>query len=115
MSRTEFHDLVRSWAMRIGVVPKRVQVQRLTRKWASCSTAGRLTFSEDLLATGRGFSDEVIVHELVHLIAPNHGKLFKSLLRAHLGKPVGERIAICSIQDETPGRILAADRDRTVK
>jgi predicted metal-dependent hydrolase len=27
----------------------------------------------------------VIVHELLHYIAPNHGKLWKSLMRAHLG------------------------------
>jgi len=27
----------------------------------------------------------VIVHELLHLSAPNHGKLWKSLMRAHLG------------------------------
>ena len=100
MSRAEFHALVGEWARRIGVVPRRIQVQRLTRKWASCSTAGRLTFSADLLATDRAFNEEVIVHELVHLIAPNHGKLFKSLLRAHLGKAAGARIAVCSIQQD---------------
>ena len=29
--------------------------------------------------------DSTIVHELLHLHAPNHGKLWKSLMRAHLG------------------------------
>lgn len=96
MSREEFRQSVMHWADRIGVKPRRVQVQRLTRKWASCSTAGRLTFSTDLLAADHAFRNEVIVHELVHLIAPNHGKLFKSLLRAHLGKKLNERIAACS-------------------
>ena len=28
----------------------------------------------------------VIVHELLHFRAPNHGKLWKSLMRAHLGE-----------------------------
>jgi predicted metal-dependent hydrolase len=28
----------------------------------------------------------VIVHELLHLKVPNHGKLFTALLRAYLGK-----------------------------
>ena len=29
--------------------------------------------------------DYVIVHELLHVEVPNHGKLWKSLMRAHLG------------------------------
>jgi hypothetical protein len=28
---------------------------------------------------------DVIVHELLHFSVPNHGKLWKSLMRAHLG------------------------------
>jgi hypothetical protein len=30
-------------------------------------------------------NDYIIVHELLHFFAPNHGKLWKSLMRAHLG------------------------------
>ncbi len=30
--------------------------------------------------------DYVIVHELLHFHVPNHGKLWKSLMRAHLGE-----------------------------
>ncbi len=29
--------------------------------------------------------DYVIVHELLHFRVPDHGKLWKSLMRAHLG------------------------------
>ncbi|HQU72418.1 MAG TPA: M48 family metallopeptidase, partial [Calditrichia bacterium] len=35
--------------------------------------------------------DYVIVHELLHLKVPNHGKLWKSLMRAHLGDYEGVR------------------------
>jgi len=28
----------------------------------------------------------VIVHELLHFFVPSHGRLWKSLMRAHLGK-----------------------------
>jgi len=43
-------------------------------------------------ATARAASDvlerkiaaDVIVHELLHLLVPNHGKLFKSLMNAYL-------------------------------
>lgn len=100
ISRKLFHDDVRAWAERVGVTPTRVQVQPLTRKWASCSAAGRLTFSADLLFQPPRFRDEVIVHELVHLIAANHGKLFKSLMRAHLGGALNDRIATCTTAEE---------------
>ena len=53
-------------------------------KWASMSTAGRLTLNTDLLALPALLADYVIVHELVHLLVPNHGKLFKSFLTAYL-------------------------------
>lgn len=49
-------------------------------------TAGRLTFDESLLDLPRELQDYVIVHELLHLHVPNHGKLWKSLMRAHLGE-----------------------------
>ncbi len=62
-----------------------VSIRKMRRKWASCSTAGRLTFDESLLSRPRGVQDYVIVHELLHVSVPNHGKLWKSLMRAHLG------------------------------
>jgi hypothetical protein len=48
-------------------------------------TAGSLQFSTDLLNLDRDVGDYVIVHELLHFSVPNHGKLWKSLMRAHLG------------------------------
>ncbi|MGH2739260.1 MAG: M48 metallopeptidase family protein [Actinomycetota bacterium] len=75
---------VRRWAARIGVQPKRVQVQRMTTKWASCSSAGRICLSRDLLHEDRAFQEVVIVHELLHLRVPNHGKLFRSLMTAYV-------------------------------
>ena len=45
----------------------------------------RLQFSTELLNLDREVGDHVIVHELLHFSAPNHGKLWKSLMRAHLG------------------------------
>jgi predicted metal-dependent hydrolase len=60
-------------------------VRPMRTKWASCSTAGRLQFSTDLLDLDREVGDYVIVHELLHFSVPNHGKLWKSLMRAHLG------------------------------
>jgi predicted metal-dependent hydrolase len=66
------------------VRPVQVRIQSTTRKWASCSVAGRVTFSSDLLTRGAGFQDYVIVHELLHLRVRNHGRLFKALMSVHV-------------------------------
>lgn len=79
-----FKECVWDWAERIGVKPTRVQVQAMTKKWASCSSQGAVTFSLDLLDEGRRFGEAVIVHELLHLKVRNHGPLFRSLFKAYL-------------------------------
>jgi predicted metal-dependent hydrolase len=72
------------WVVKLRVMPRVVRVQRMTRKWGSCSTAGTVTLAIDLDEESRAFQDFVIVHELLHLKVPNHGKLFKALMAAHI-------------------------------
>lgn len=74
----------RHWAVKIGVAVPQIHARQMTSKWASISTAGRLTLNTDLLNVARDLAEYVIVHELVHLLAPNHGKVFKSFLAAYL-------------------------------
>ncbi len=83
-AKAHMREEIRQWAEKIGVRPKRVQIQRMTRKWASCSETGRVCFSIDLLDEAPDFREVVIVHELLHLQVPNHGRLFKSLMNAYL-------------------------------
>jgi Protein of unknown function DUF45 len=79
-----FKGEVRRWAKRVGVEVKEIHVRPMTRKLASASTSGRLTFDTDLLHQSPQKRAEVIVHELVHLKVGNHGRLFRSLLRAYI-------------------------------
>ena len=83
-SLQSFRQRVDAWATKIKVRPAQIRVQKMTRKWASCSTAGSVTFADDLINESKDFQDYVIVHELLHLRLPNHGKLFKSLLSAYV-------------------------------
>ena len=46
---------------------------------------GRWTLDESLIQLPQKLWEYVIVHELLHLIAPNHGKVFKSFLLAYSG------------------------------
>jgi len=79
-----FKSEVMAWAKRIGVEPKEIRLRPMKSKWASCSSNGRLTFNTDILQQPARFRHEAIVHELLHLKVPNHGRLFKHLMKAYL-------------------------------
>jgi predicted metal-dependent hydrolase len=81
-----FKACVHSWAEQIGVHPARVQIQRMSHKWASCSPRGVISFNRDLLDQPRQVGEAVSVHELVHPKVPNHGPVFKSLMRVYLAE-----------------------------
>lgn len=82
-TKEQFKAEITRWAAIMKVRPKQIHIQRMTQKWASCSGKGRVCFSADLLREPKTFQDYVIVHELLHLQVPNHGKLFKSLMNAY--------------------------------
>ena len=83
--RKEFKARVLEWARKLNVDAHAIYIRPMSRKWASCSTAGTLSFNDELLGLPQELGDYVIVHELLHFSVPNHGKLWKSLMRAHLG------------------------------
>ena len=82
--REAMRGRVEYWARRLNVRPRRLRVQPMTRKWGSCSTSGTVTLATDLADQPPSFQDFVIAHELLHLRVPNHGRLFKALLTAHV-------------------------------
>lgn len=92
MTNARWHDTddlrwaARHWASRIGVALRTVHVRSMSRKWASISTAGRLTLDTALIDIPRDLGEFVIVHELVHLLCPNarHGRLFKTFMHAYM-------------------------------
>ena len=83
--KQEFKERVYHFAQRLDVKVKAVSVRPMATKWASCSSAGYVSLNAELLEMDRGIGDYVIVHELLHIAVPNHGKLWKSLMTAYLG------------------------------
>ena len=62
---------------------------RQERRRGSCTSLNRtIRISQRLAKVPQWVEDYVIVHELAHLIEPNHGKHFKSLVRRY---PLAER------------------------
>ena len=77
---------MREWAEKIGVEVQTISLRAMKNKWASYTQRTHLLiFNTELLDLDEDLGDYVIVHELLHFRVPNHGKLWKSLMRAHLG------------------------------
>ena len=83
--KREFKQRVHHWAEKLDVKIVWLGIRPMNNKWASCSTNGHLNFNDELLDLDDELWDYVIVHELLHFFVLNHGRLWKSLMRAHLG------------------------------
>ena len=75
---------VRHWAARVAVNSPHIHLRKMRSKWASVSTAGRLTLDKALLRIPKRLGEFVIVHELVHMLVNSHGRVFKSFMHAYL-------------------------------
>lgn len=69
-----------AWALRLRVNPERIDVVDMPKRWGSCSSNGVITLADDLTDTDEAFQDYVIVHELLHLRYPTHGKRFRAMM-----------------------------------
>jgi len=85
-TKEAFKTRVREWAEKLNVELKTISIRQMNNKWASYTPKSHLLiFNVELLEKSKKVCDYVIVHELLHFNVPNHGKLWKSLMLAHLG------------------------------
>ncbi len=84
ITKTELKQEVDGWARVIGISFNEIHVRSMKNKLACCSSRGRLTFNSSLLEEPKEFRSEVIVHELLHLRIPNHGKMFRAVMKSYL-------------------------------
>jgi predicted metal-dependent hydrolase len=66
---------------RHGVTPRpEIKVRKMKRRWGSCHSEGHITLNLRLIQAPLPYIDYVIIHELCHLVEPNHGRGFYQLL-----------------------------------
>lgn len=63
---------VRTWIPRMGVAPKGIEVRDLGFRWGSCGRSGTVNFHWAAILLPVSVVDYIIVHELAHLVEPNH-------------------------------------------
>ena len=64
------------YAKQIGVSPAAVSVRNFKSRWGSCDKKGQVVFNWNIIKAPHSVVDYVVVHELCHLIHPNHSKEF---------------------------------------
>jgi predicted metal-dependent hydrolase len=76
---------VDAWSDRLAVEPTFLGVRRMSTRWGSCvTTTGRVWLNLALVERPASALELVVVHELVHLITPHHGRRFVDLMDRHL-------------------------------
>lgn len=77
-------EKLRYWEEKTGLHPVGVSVTSAKKRLGSCSSKGRVCFSERLFMYGEDVVDYVIVHELCHLRYMNHSREFYALVEKYL-------------------------------
>lgn len=71
------------YAQQIGVSPAGVSVRTFRSRWGSCNQRGQLVFNWAIIKAPHSIVDYVVIHELCHLIHPNHSKAFWQVVGRH--------------------------------
>lgn len=100
-----FPGRVAYWAQRMGLGYGRVTIRHQRSCWGSCSAKGNLNFNCVLMLSPEEVRDYVIVHELSHLVQPNHSKAFWSLVETHFPRHSLQRNWLKNHSSELIGRI----------
>jgi predicted metal-dependent hydrolase len=60
------------WSERLSLQPAGVLIRSQEKRWASCDPAGVLRFNWRIVQASPRLLDYVVVHELIHLVHPDH-------------------------------------------
>ena len=68
----------------MGVRVSAYFLQRMKTKWGSCNhRAGHIRLNTELVTKPKDLLEYVVVHEMLHLVEPNHSERFVELLTRH--------------------------------
>lgn len=76
--------LIRIWEQRLNVHLNGYYLRRMKTRWGTCNCRTRhIRLNTELVTKPRHLLEYVVVHEMAHLIVPNHGPRFVALMNEH--------------------------------
>ena len=73
--------LIRRWQPKLGVEVAGYFLRRMKTKWGSCNHRARhIRLNTELVKKPKDLLEYVVVHEMLHLIAPTHSEQFLTLM-----------------------------------
>lgn len=77
-------SFIEKWEAKLGVKVSHYFLQRMKTKWGSCNhRAGHIRLNTELVKKPKDLVEYVVVHEMAHLLAPNHSERFVTILAKH--------------------------------
>ena len=81
-ARSKYEERVEHYRKKLGVSYNKIFIRDQKTRWGSCSSKGNLNFNWRLIMAPLSIMDYIVVHELVHLIHPNHSRDFWKLVES---------------------------------
>ncbi len=79
--KAKLSPLLAHWEPRVGVRVAECRARRMKTRWGSCNIAARrIWLNLELAKMPPEHLEWILVHELVHLLEPGHGKRFQGLM-----------------------------------
>ncbi|MFZ2362560.1 MAG: SprT family zinc-dependent metalloprotease [Anaerolineae bacterium] len=75
---------IRHFAAAMGVAYERIMISDLRVRWASCTPKNNLNFNWRIVKAPAFVIDYLIVHELAHLLEPNHSERFWNIIAVQI-------------------------------
>jgi predicted metal-dependent hydrolase len=80
----EVRNLIPHWERKLGVRVSAYFLQRMKTKWGSCNPKSRnIRLNTELVKKPKDLVEYVVVHEMLHLLVPNHDERFVALMDRH--------------------------------
>lgn len=83
-ARIKYKEGVELYRKKLGVSYNKIFIRDQKTRWGSCSSKGNLNFNWRLIMAPLSIMDYIVVHELAHLIYPNHSKDFWKLVESFI-------------------------------